>query len=473
MRFTLIYGTDHARPMFRKKQFGIQVPVYPPLGLLYLGSALEQAGHEAEIIDFNIDKDPYSAIDKSIHHSDAIGLSVDNESFCESAQIAQYIKNKDPHIPIVIGGPHCTIYQEQSLVNIPAADICVNGDGEHAIVDIAETLEGTRSLNDIPGVLYRRNSVIVHGRPAELIINLNSLPFPARHLVAKYDYGKSNKLFMYKPRLTSIATARGCPYRCQYCIYHAIWHHRYRQRSVENVISEFHGIIEQGYQTVMFADPIFLANQKRAHAIMDELIAMDSSLELFIGGNRADITDRTLYEKMRQAGVKYLSFGLGSGNQDVIDFLGKHTTVEQIQNVVRLTDDLGFFIHGTFILGAPFEDRNHFKKTIEFACSLPLDSVTFYPMVYRKGSDLWQDAFAQGKIHGDIYKTFADKGSGLSPFTKKEIFKYCRWATQRFFYRPHYIIHLFTKALKNDDFRWVHSIGEDLLLSLRLHKIKL
>jgi len=356
-------------------------------------------------------------------------------------------------------------------VNISAADVSVNGDGEHAIVDIAEAFEGTRSLCDIPGVFYRRNSGIAHGKPAELIKNLDSLPFPARHLVAKYEYGESSKLFMYKPRLTSLATARGCPYRCRYCPHHAVWHHRYRQRSIENVVAEFHDIIEQGYQSVMFADPIFLADQKRAYTIMDELIAMDSSLELFIGGNRADIMDRTLYEKMRQAGVKYLSFGLGSGNQDVIDFLGKHTTVEQIRKVVRLSDELGFFINGTFILGAPFEDRNHFKKTIELACSLPLDSVTFYPMVYRQGSDLWQDAFTQGKIHGDAYETFADKGAGLSLFTKKEIFRYCRLATQRFFYRPHYLIHLFTKALKNDDSRWVHSTIEELMLSLRLHNI--
>jgi radical SAM superfamily enzyme YgiQ (UPF0313 family) len=235
-------------------------------------------------------------------------------------------------------------------------------------------------------------------------------------------------------------------------------------------VAEFHDIIEQGYQSVMIADSIFLANLKRAYTILDELIAMDSSLELFLGGNRADVMDRTLYEKMRQAGVKFISFGLVSGNQDVLDFFCKQTTVEQIRKVVRLSDELGFFIHGNFILGAPFEDRNHFNNTIEFACSLPLDSVTFYPMAYRQGSDLWQDAFTQGKIHGDAYEIFADKGAGLSPFTKKEIFRYCHLATQRFFYRPHYPIHMFSKALKNDDSRMVYTSVEALMLSLRSHK---
>jgi len=469
MRFTLIYGTDHERPMFRKKQFGFQVPVFPPLGVLYLASALENAGHDAEIIDFFVDKDPYVAIDKSINHSDAIGLSVDNVSFRESAKIAQYIKNKDPDLPIIIGGPHCTLNKEQSLVNISTADVSVNGDGEHAIVDIAEAFKGTRSLKDIPGVFYRRNSSIVQGKPAELIENLDSFPFPARHLVAKYEYGESSKLFMYKPRLTSLATARGCPYRCRYCIRRAYSHNRYRKRSVENVVAEFHDVIEQGYQSVMVADSIFLADRKRAHTIMDEIIAMDSSLELFIGGDRADVMDRALYEKMKRAGVKFISFGLVSGNQDVLDFLCKQTTIEQLRKVVRLSDELGFFIHANFILGAPFEDRNHFNNTVEFACSLPLDSVTFYPMAYRQGSDLWQDAFTQGKIHSDDYEIYADKGAGFSPFTKTEIFRYCYWATQRFFYRPQYPIHLFTKALKNDDSRMVHTTAEALMMSLHSH----
>jgi anaerobic magnesium-protoporphyrin IX monomethyl ester cyclase len=469
MRFILIYGTEHARPMLRKKKFGFQVPVYPPLGVLYLGSALENAGHDAEIIDFYIDKDPYSEIDKSINHSDAVGLSVDNISFRESAQIAQYIKNKDPHLPIIIGGPHCSLYQEQSLLNVPGADISVNGDGEQAIVDITEAIEGTRPLSDIPGVVYQKNSHIAYGKPAKTIENLDSLPFPARHLVKKYEYGRSSKLFMYKPQLASLTTTRGCPYHCGYCTRRAFSHHRYRQRSVENVLAEFHDIIEQGYQSVMVSDNIFLANQKRARIILDELIAMDSSLDLFIGGDRADVMDRTLYEKMKQAGVKYLSLGLVSGNQDTLDFFNKQTTVEQIRKGVRLCDELGFFIYGNFILGAPFEDRNHFNNTIKFACSLPLDSVRFHPMAYRQGSDLWQDLFSQRKIHGDDYEIFADKGRGLSSFTKEEISRYCRWAMQHFFYRPHYLNHIFTKALKNDDFRWIHSIAEELMPSLHLH----
>lgn len=471
MRFTLIHGTNQARPKFHKKRFGFsQVPVYPPLGVLYLGSMLEQAGYDAEIIDFFIDKDPYASIDRSIHQSDVIGLSVDNISSDEAASLAQYIKNKDADIPIVIGGPYCSLYQERALKKISAADVSVDGDGEHAIINIAKAFEGTIQLSDIPGVFYRKNSGVAHGKSAEPIRNLDDIPFPARHLVAKYEYGKSSKLFMNTPRLTSLATARGCPFRCKYCHYSSVWRPFFRQRCVKNVIAEFHEIIEQGYQSVMFANPVFLAHQKRAHVILDELIAMGSPLELFLGGNRTDITDRTLYEKMRKAGVKYISFGLVSGNQDMIEFSGKHLTVEQTRKVVGLCDELGFFINGSFYLGAPFEDKNHFKNTIDFACSLPLDTVVFNHLAYNYGSDLWKEAYAQGKIYDGAYQTFADKELGLSPFSREEIRRYCRWGMQRFFYRPQYLTHIFAKALKTGDSRWVHSVINELLLSSGLRK---
>jgi anaerobic magnesium-protoporphyrin IX monomethyl ester cyclase len=469
MRFTLIHGSEKANPLSLRKRFGVRVPVYPPLGVLYLGGVLERGGHEVDIIDFFVDKDPYDAIDKSIQNTDAVGLSVDNVSYTESAYIAQYIKEKDPHLSIVIGGPHCTLYKEQSLVNIPTADVSVNGDGEHAIASIADAFEGTKSLGDIPGIFYRENSKIAHGKPAELIENLDTVPFPARHLVTKYEYGESAKLFLSK-KLTSLTTTRGCPYRCRYCTQHAV-SHSYRERSVENVMSEFHDIIEQGYQSVMFADNMFLANQKRAHKILDGLIAMESPLELLIGGNRPDVINRPLAEKMRQAGVKYLSIGFISGNQDMLDFLNKQITIEQIKKVAYLCDELGFFVHGSFILGAPFEDEQHFKNTINLACSLPLDSVTFYLLGYRRGSTLWQEASNEGKIPGDVYETLPDKEMGLSPFTKQEILRYRRWAMQRFFYRPYYPIHLMTKALKNHDTRMVNSTIDELMMSLRLPKV--
>ena len=463
MKFLLIYGTELSHPSVRKQKFEIHGPVYPPLGLLYIGRSLEDEGHHVEIIDFFVDPDPYKAIQQVLPSCDAVGLTVDNDSFHESAQLAQLIKHQDPSIPIAIGGPHCTLYPEQALHNLPMADVSVNGDGETAVKDIALAFQGKKSFADIHGVFYRENGVVKQGKPPELIEDLDGIPFPSRHLVKKYAYGKFGKAFFFKPPLTSMITTRGCPFRCRYCLRHIISYKSFRQRSAENVLQEFKAINEQGYGSVMIADDTFLANQKRAHTIMDGLLAMDSSVEILIGGTRVDVTDRSLYEKMKHAGVKYISFGVESGNQDVLDYYRKQVTTDQIKTAVTLSDEMGFLINGTFILGAPMETQDHFMNTINFACSLPFDTVAFYPLSYRHGSDLWNEAVEHGCFDRTVHEVIADKKYRLSQFSEDEILDYCALGNRKFYYRPHYFIHEFTKAIRTGDFRLLRTGLETFL----------
>ena len=95
---------------------------------------------------------------------------------------------------------------------------------------------------------------------------------------------------------------------------------------------------------------------------------------------------------MKLAGVTHIQFGLESGNQDVLDFYHKQTTVETIKKAVHMSHETGFFTIGSFIFGAPFETTQHFNRTLLFAKSLPLDSVSFLPLRYMIGSELWNQA---------------------------------------------------------------------------------
>lgn len=435
------------KPSVHKQKFELHGPVYPPLGLLYVGKALEDEGHNAHIVDFFVKPHAMKEVQKHLTSSDAVGISVDNDSYHESAQIAHTIKTIDPKLPIVIGGPHCTLYPEQALKNIPAADISVCGDGEKAIKDIIHALEGKKPLADISGIHYREKQNIHAGKPPQLIENLDEIPFPARHLVDHYDYGKFGKTHLFTPQLTSMVTTRGCPFRCRYCIRHIISYKSYRQRSAENVIKEFEEI-NASYGSVMIADDTFLADKKRAHQILDGLIKMGSSIDILIGGARVDSADKDLYMKMKKAGVKYISYGIESGNQDVLNFYNKGVTIEQIRHAVQLSHKMGFFINGTFIFGAPFETTTHFKRTINLACSLPFDIVAFYPLSYRHGSDLWLDAVQKGFIKEDEHEVIADAQRNLGNFSEKEILNWCTRASRQFYLRPQYLIRQLAKTLR-------------------------
>lgn len=424
----------------------------PPLGLLYIGRALEDEGHKVSVIEFFDEENPKEKLLQSLHSVDVVGLSISTNGYKEAANVAQTIREHDPSIPIVIGGPHCTFHPRQSLVDIPTADFSVEGEGDIVIKDVVKSLEGIKQLADVAGVHYRENNEIHSGQPLQIITNLDSLPFPARHLVESYEYGKLNNSFLFKPKLTSMVTSRGCPHHCRFCTRHVVTYKRYRQRSAEDVVQEIREI-GGTYRSVMIMDDNFLTDRKRANQIMDGIIESGIDIDLLIAAVRVDSADRKLYQKMKKAGVKYMGFGIESGCQDVLDYYRKNITLDQIRNAVDLSREMNFITIGHFILGSLIETREHIEQTLSFACSLPLDIALFFPLYYMYGSDLWDEYVQKGVIdENDGYAVIADSTKGLSNFSGHQLEAFCNQATKRFYFRSLYIIKQLFRSVRRNDF---------------------
>ncbi|MFW6119962.1 MAG: B12-binding domain-containing radical SAM protein [Petrotogales bacterium] len=424
----------------------------PPLGLLYLGALLEQDGHDVEVLDYLVEEISKEQLKNYLTSSDAVGVTIYTNSLKISADFTKTIKEIDPDIPIIIGGPHCSFFKERALQDIPHADISVVGEGEYVILDLIKYIHGKKKLEDIPGIYYRDNGSIKSGRPTEVINDLDFVPFPARHLVEKYDYGDLPFGFQLKRKVTSLITSKGCPSNCRFCsrFDNVIDGWGFRRRSAENILQEFEEMSDK-YSSVHIVDDNALADKKRANKILDGLIKMDKELELVIHGARVDSANEELYKKMKLAGVKYIYFGLESGNQDVLDFYNKKTTVSQIRKAVNLSRKMNFVSIGNFILGAPFETKEHIEKTIKFACSLPLDIAGFGPLIYVKGSQLWKEAVESNKLSKDMSPVLADSGKGLGNFTTEELIDYSIIAFKRFYFRPNYILsQIYRSVLRND-----------------------
>lgn len=242
---------------------------------------------------------------------------------------------------------------------------------------------------------------------------------------------------------------------------------RYRQRSTENIVDELKEIQDQGYQQVQFSDDCFPTNLRQAHALFDAIIQEQLDLSFTIAASRVDLAEESLYKKMRQAGVTHIQFGLESGNQDVLDFYQKQTNVETIKKAVHLSHDNGFFTIGSFILGAPFETADHFSRTLRFAQSLPLDSVSFLPLRYMIGSPLWYQAVDEGNISKDEYLVLADKRRGLGMYTTEELLRHCLHAQRSFYGRPSFAVNLLKKSLRNNDMTYVQSYLSILFSSIK------
>ncbi len=427
-------------------------PWAQPLGLLYIAAVLEQEGHKVEIIDLVAENLTDEKIQRSLSGIDAVGISVDSFAYKDVVEITRKIKQIDATVPIVIGGPHCTFYPEKSLIDIPSADISVEGEGEQVIKDIVQAFEGKKSFSEIAGIRYREDERILLGKPPEIITNLDALPFPARHLVRKYDYGKFGTTYLYKPRFTSIATSRGCPFQCRFCTRHIVGMSNFRKRSVESIISELLQI-KDDYGSVMMVDDNFMTDKKRVSAILDRIIAEGISIDIVVQGARVDIADEELYRKMKKAGVKAINYGIESGNQDVLDYYRKGITLDQVRKAVKLSHKMGFLTVGNFIIGAPIETRNHLRRTIHFAYSLPLDLVSFTILQYNYHSDLWNEACQEGKISlEDGYSVPADSARGLGNLSYQELKTFQRKSLMEFYLRPNYLLRQLYRSVKTQDF---------------------
>jgi len=439
--------------------YGYETKSYPPLGLLYIAGSLENAGHKVEIIDLDFENPSIIELENKLKSTDAIGIEVYTDNHKEVSDYARKKKKIKTTIPIIIGGPHCIYFKEKSLYDIPEADIVIYNEAEHTILDIVEFLKKGKKLSDINNIYYKVHNKILSGKPQKLIGNLDEITFPSRHLVDKYNYDILPRGFSYKKKLTLMMTSRGCPLDCQFCgrYAHSIDDYGYRQRSVENIVKEFLEI-DKKYGSVMIVDDNFLAEKRRAHEIFDLLIQNKTNIEILILGARVDSTDRELFEKMKQANVTFISFGIESGNQDILDFYNKKITVDQIREFVNLSREMGFQTVGTIIFGAPIETKKHIKNTIKFVKSLPLDIAIFTVLKYHMGSPLWIKAVKDGKIRENEFLVPADSSRDLSNFTSDELFNFSRKAFILFYFRPKYLLDQLLQSIKRKDFHHFSNI---------------
>lgn len=450
MKFLLIKAGDRKNlDNFFKNAPSIQ----PSLGLLYLGAVLEQDGHKVEVLDYYMENVSKEQLKNALMSSDAVGMTVYADDRKSAHNISRMVKEIDLNLPLIIGGPHCTFLKGRSLYDIPCADISVIGEGERVIIDIVRFLQGQTNLSQIPGIFYRENNVIKSGRPVQVIDNLDGLPFPARHLVEKYDYGVYPFGYRLKKRVTAMITSRCCPFHCRFCARYnkIIEEMEFRQRSAENVVKEIQEL-DGKYRSVWINDDNFLADNKRSHKIFDMLLEIGTNIEFLIRGARVDSADRELYEKMKKAGVISIAYGIESGNQDVLDFYNKKITLEQIRKAVNLSREMNFITTGNFILGAPIETKQHIENTINFACSLPIDTANFAPLEYILGSQLWNEAVENGKISSDTYIELADSRKGLGNFTREELAEYAHESLKKFYLRPTYLLSQMYRGMLRNDF---------------------
>lgn len=363
---------------------------YPPLGLAYLAAVLEADDHEVQVFDFGLEPDTPLEDDAAralAFEPHLVGITAMTSVYHSALETATLLKAYLGR-PIVLGGPHATVYPHRVLNEAPVIDYVVRGEGEETLRELVRALDnGARDVSAIQGLTYRHRGEIVSSPDRPLIDDLDALPFPARHLLDPKRYGLRTPAG--EPMIT-VLSSRGCPYNCSYC-FKGIVGRTYRQRSPDNIIAELHQVIDRyGAHSFYFIDDLFTINLRRLEALTQQLI--DEQLDVrWQCLARVDRVNPEILKKMYAAGCRRIHYGIESGNQQVLDRIGKRIELSQVRQAVRWTHDAGIETKGYFMLGLPGDTAETMEQTVNLAVELDLDQTMFSLTTPFPGTRLWDE----------------------------------------------------------------------------------
>ena len=445
MKCVLIHPAWFPEEIFPAKTAASQINYWQPLGTLYVGASMLEAGHDVEFLNgaFMTHEEIIARVQKI--RPEFVGLYSTTFGFPKAVKTANAIKQVDKNIFTCIGGPYPIAVKGECLENDGEnIDAVITSEAESAIVELIERLEAGTSLNGLEGVDFRQGTKIITNPPRALSEDLDSLPFPARELLGdKAHYIPPPGQYKRKP-VTILITSRGCDRRCTFCSQidkeRKYGKRGVRFRSVDNVLQEIELCLAQGYREIKFIDDSFAADYDRAMQICQEIMRRNLDLTWFASASVNQV-DKPLLQAMKDAGCWAILFGADSGVQKTLNSLRKATTLNMIRRDVKWAKEVGIRVSTPFIFGAPGETFEDGLKTIEFAVELDADLANFHSLTPFPGTPLYDNLEKFGTVSENLSdRTY--QSAAFVPYTmsRDEILKLRQIAFRRFYTRPKFLL---------------------------------
>jgi len=335
-------------------------PARAPMDLAYMASILEEMHAACMIKDYPMEYKTWDVLTTDLQNfsPDMLVISTTTPTIENDLLACDLAKKIKPGIKTVAKGAHFLVYDKEILSRFKNLDVIIRGEPEFIVRELASG----KDYSQILGITFRDNAEITRNSDAPFIENLDSLPFPARHLL-------DNRLYLTPDTQEPIAfvtTSRGCPGKCIFCAAGLVSGSKLRMRSVASVISEIEECVAKYYiKNFFFSADTFTWQKNWVLDFCNEILSR--GIKIRWGANsRVDTLNEEMALWMKKAGCYVIGFGAESASQHILDKIKKDITPAQIENAVAICKkhDIESYLH--FIIGFPWETRETVNETIKF-----------------------------------------------------------------------------------------------------------
>jgi len=412
----------------------------PPIGIGMLASVLEKNKYQVEILDCLVrgwDQEEETQANKDIvrvgltddqikeyikeFKPDVVGVScmfsVQHKIY---PQIFAAIKSVNSSIITVGGGAHVTVCSKEILED-PNCDYVISGEGEESIVEFLEVLQGRKSFESVDGLGWEKDSSdYVLNPKLKWIEDLDSLPFPAYHLIGLEQYFglESSHGIRHEKKYAPIVTSRGCPAKCTFCSANKMFGYKFRTRSAQNVLDELWFLKKKyGIKEIMFEDDNVTASRKHATELFQMMIdqKIDLQWDTPNGVGMWTLTD-DIIDLMKEAGCIKINFPIESGDQEILkNIIKKPLDLKRTKNLFKRCQDIGLD-YGTFlVVGMPGEKIENIWTSFKFCAEVGSYSPHVSVATPYPGTELYE----QCKDNDYFSRDYALDGLFISSFMLK------------------------------------------------------
>ena len=434
----------------------IVIPPLPPTDLMYLAAVAENAGLEAKINDYSQNGD-YEA-DLKEFNPDYLVVNIATPTLEHDLDAVKKAKEICPNVVTIAKGAAFLTLAERIIKEHNELDFGILGEAENTLKEI---LEG-KPKAEILGLYYKENDDVKFTGNRPFIEDLDSLPFPARHLVDNNIYRRpdNNKV------QATIKVSRGCPFHCFFCLATPVSGAKVRRRSPENIVAEIKECVEKyNIKNFLFWSDIFNIDKDWTMKLCQAII--DSGLKITWSANtRADTADLEMAEMMYKSGCRLVSIGVESGSQYMLEKMGKKITLNDVRRTVKVFKKAKIRIYNYFVIGLPWETEETVEETIKFAIELNSDFISFYTATPLPGSRFYDYALEHNLFDKEtsFENAYYYPAVNTHNLSRERVFELHKSAIKRFYLRPLYILKMLSRIRSFAEIKNYFIAGMNVLL---------